>query len=366
MKIRCMINLFLGIFVLACIFISGCSQNNIIVPDDIMKKALLDSNKYNTTYYEGLETVCYTDLYYKKTYSIKSWIYKDGLNQRTELVPLDEVKNKIIYVNEGNRYIRYLPKYHKAYISNKFSSNNYMDFRKDVLENFAKMEDYYYISVLGTKKINRFSTYHIRLKAKNNLNQKIDMWVDKKSFFTVKQIIQEGHMKAEIIFKKVDFSPSFPKHCFKIELSKNVKINNENNMTEGKSASIAEASRIFDDVLYYRGRLAKLKSVNFSYEADVDGYNGLVITEKYVNNNMPAFKIITGQAMTSSFEKNYLETLGLKKCKLRGREASYTCDNGLYTICWIDDGIVYEIDALNPNVTLIKLKNIVNRLVKSE
>jgi outer membrane lipoprotein-sorting protein len=362
MKTKYAINLFLGVLVFSCMFMSGCS-NNIIVPNDLIKNALLDSNKFNTAYCEGICKTYYTDSKYKRTFKIKNWTYKGGLNQRVELIDLGKTKDNRIWLKKGNKYINYIKKFNKAYIADNFSSNSYLDFRQDILENFAEIEEFYYISILGMKKINGFSTYHIKLRAKK-MKVKIDIWVDKSSFFTVKEITEQGNIKQEVTYKRVDFSPKFPKSCFNIKLPKSVKCLNANNMTAGQNVSIHEAENVLGKkILCYNDKLVKLQSVNLAYLVDEDIKDDpAIITQKYQFNNAPAFQIITRKRDYNV--ESCLGKLGLNSCKIRGKVAIYKCDSDSKWIYWVEDGLIYEIDGLNPSIGLDTLKQIGNSLIK--
>ncbi|MGA3677797.1 LolA family protein [Lysinibacillus agricola] len=320
----------------------GCNTEASYSPQEIIDQALQET-KEPLTYY-GEYTMDMGEAGGKA--QIKEWT-KDG-KRRIEII--GENGENSISVNDGSQIITYDVKANKAFKMDisKDALNMFQSPREQAEALFNLVKDTHEISMAGEEKIAGRDTYKLVAKAKkdNTLFGDMEVWVDKKTWLTLKMTMTNAGNKTTTEFTKLDDRAKIDDAQFTIDLPKDV---------EAEELSVEEPESVSLDVVKEQlGEFLMVPEENGITLEEISLDKGLEdrpeYTFNYVKNGQQEISVTVFKANSSVSEEEPI--FGEKEMDIRGQKGTVMDESKFRYIGWQEKGYQYGIMMVNPELTI--------------
>ncbi|WMJ80943.1 outer membrane lipoprotein-sorting protein [Clostridium sp. MB40-C1] len=363
------LKLLLSGFAVSMVLFTGCSMGKTsILPKEIVANAMEVNNKPNSYYIEGKILIFENDKVASES-EIKEWISLSGEKNKRRSETSSKGRDKTITTNNGEKVVIYMPKDNKALISKVSDNKGLMDNsqRKQAMDMLESMKNTHEISTLGEEDVNGMKAYHLKAtpKQKDSIVGAMDIWVDKKNWFIVKLISQNGNSKIQLEYTKVDFSAKFDEKLFDQNLPSNVKIEDLDKKTKEnkKKITLKEARKFIGKPILYIEKTSgyDLKEMNLQMYGSKVAADEII--QDYYKNNKKSFSLSTRkeQKLNEKGKEDNTKLPGEKDITIRGKKGMLL-DDVIKLITWSESGVSYSFMIEDPNMTFDEAKKVIENM----
>lgn len=331
-----------GLVALMTISLVGCNSEASYSPQEIIDQALQETKELESYYGE------YTmDIDETGGATVKEWM-KDG-KRRIEMSVDDD---HVIAVNDGKQITTFSKKENKASIMT-FENGELEELMgkspKDsaqVLLNIVK--DSHDISIAGEEKIAGRDAYHITAKAKkkNTLLGDIEVWIDKKTWLTLKTITTNAGNVTQQEYTKLEVNKKIDDALFAFEIPKGATIEQIDTLDQTAPTTIDEVKKQLGDFLI----LPEENGLTLSTILDMKVEERPEFSFEYEKDEQPAFSVSVFKVV-SNFTTFGGNLANEEDIQVRGEKGTYMDLGELFVISWSENGYEYSIITENPELT---------------
>ncbi|KOS60132.1 outer membrane lipoprotein carrier protein LolA [Lysinibacillus agricola] len=320
----------------------GCNTEGSYSPQEIIDQALQETTE-PLTYY-GEYKMDMGEIGGKA--QVEEWT-KDG-KRRIEMTA--ENGEHIITVNNGSQVIIYdvvKNTVHKIDIG-EGNSDLFPSPRDQAESLFNLVKDTHDVKIDGEEKIAGRDTYKIVAKAKKDdtLIDDIEVWIDKKTWITLKTITNSAGNKMTSEYTKMDENAKIDDAQFTIDIPKDAKVE-EISGTESESVTLDTVKEELGEFLMVPEENG-LTLDDISLDKGLEGRSGY--TFNYVKNGQQEISVTVFKANSSVIEVD--PTLGEKEMDIRGQKGTVMDMDKFRYIGWQEKGYQYGIMIGNPELTI--------------
>jgi outer membrane lipoprotein-sorting protein len=353
--------------VLSIAMFTGCSglSEDTIIPSDIINN-VLNSYENSKSYFSEATMKLYEKGELVEELTMKDWTdNSEGLIKKRIESKSSESGN-MITTNNGKEVFIYMEKENRAMRMTVETpiDGNVGDYKEQFLKSLSAISKSHEIVYVDEEVVNDFKTIHLRAKSKksNSLIGDMDYWIDKDTWFMVKATSENGDIKSEIIYTKLEFAEKFDDDLFTQIIPEGVEIENldETLELEENNVSIEEAEKIVGKPILILGNNSEyeLESItNLSY----DSMKRTEISQIYQKNGVRAFILTVLINKEENNEEENLKLPGEEEAVIRGNKGTIIEDI-VNLINWEEDGIKYSFLILDPSITMENAIEIVENL----
>lgn len=318
----------------------GCNTEGAYSPQEIIDHALQETQEPLAYYAEY--TMDMGEVGGKA--QVKEWT-KDG-KRRVE-VTSDEGEH-IISVNNGSEIISYNVKAKSAFK---------IDISEDGLESFPSpreqaekmfdlVKDTHDVSMSGEEKIAGRDTYKLVAKAEkdNTLFGDMEVWVDKKTWLTIKMTTNNAGNKTTTEYTKMDESAKIDDAQFILDIPKDVKVE-EVSGAEPESVTLDVVKEQFGEFLM----VPEENGLEISNIQEMKIKDRSEFAFEYSQDQQPAFSVSLLKAVEDDTEMGDIP--GEEPIEVRNQKGTFMKLGDILTISWQENGSQYNILSENPNLT---------------
>jgi len=331
-----------GMIAFLTISLVGCNSEASYSPQEIIDQALQETKELESYYGE------YTmDIDETEGATVKEWM-KDG-KRRIEM-SVDE--DYVIAVNDGKQVITFSKKENKASIMT-FENGELEELMgrsaKDnaqVLLNLVK--DSHDIAIAGEEKIAGRDAYHITAKAqkKNTLLGDIEVWIDKKTWLTLKTITTNAGIITQQEYTKLEVNKKIDDALFAYDIPEGATIEQIDTQDQTTSATMDEVKKQLGNFLI----LPEKDGVTLSTILDMKVEERPEFSFEYEKEEQPAFSVSVFKVV-SNYETFGGSLANEEDIQVRGQEGTYMELGDRFVISWNENGYQYSILTENPDLT---------------
>lgn len=335
--------------------LTGCNtSDSTYSPQEIIDQAMQETEEA-TTYY-GEYTM---DMEDEQPTLIKEWV-KDG-KRRIELTGADD--EHFITVNSGSKITSYDVKKNSAMIfevDEEELATNMAPSPREQAEMILKMvQDTHDITVEGEEKIAGRDSYHIVAKTQkeSTLMGNLELWIDKKTWITLKMISTSGDLTMVTEYKKLDLEAAIDDTQFEIELPADVTIETIDESTYAPNPStIEEAKAILGSFLQFNEEMLQLVSVTVM---GLDERPEFAL--EYTMDDVPAWSLSILKKDASSTDISTADSPE-EELMVRGVKGSKMDMGSFRYIQWEEAGIQYSVIIENPDSTFEEVLGFIEQM----
>ncbi|MFJ7183062.1 LolA family protein [Lysinibacillus xylanilyticus] len=318
----------------------GCNTEGSYSPQEIIDQALQETKEPLTYYAEYKMDM--GDVGGKA--QVKEWT-KDG-KRRIETTA--ENGEHIISVNNGSQVIIY------DVVKNTVHK---MDLGEDGLDGFQSprdqaelifniVKDTHDVKIDGEEKIAGRDTYKIVAKAKKDdtLIGDIEVWVDKKTWVTLKTITNSAGNKMITEYTKMDENAKIDDAQFKIDIPKDAKVEEISGSELVKMDTVKGELGEFLMVPEENGLTLEQISLDKGIE------NRSEYTFSYAKNGQEDISVTVFKANSKATKEEPI--LGEKEMDIRGQKGTVMDEQNFRCISWQENGYQYSIFLANSKLTI--------------
>ncbi|MEY9979595.1 outer membrane lipoprotein carrier protein LolA [Lysinibacillus sp. RC79] len=320
----------------------GCNTEGSYSPQEIIDQALQET-KEPITYY-GEYTMDMGDIGGKA--QVKEWT-KDG-KRRIEMTA--ENGEHIITVNNGSQVIMYdvvKNTVHKMDM-NGDGSNGFPSPRDQAESLFNLVKDTHDVKIAGEEKIAGRDTYKVVAKAKKDdtLIGDIEVWVDKKTWVTLKTITNSAGNKMTSEYTKLDDSAKIDDAQFTIDIPKDAKVE-EIKVPQSESVTLDTVKEQLGEFLMVpEGNGLTLEGI--SLDKGIEDRSEYTFT--YAKNGQPDISVTVFKANSNA--KKVESIKGEKEMDIRGQKGTVMDENKFHCINWQENGYQYSMFIVDSKQTI--------------
>ncbi|MGE7090535.1 LolA family protein [Lysinibacillus sp. NPDC048646] len=322
----------------------GCNTQGSYSPQEIIDQALQETTE-TTTYY-GEYTMDMGELGGKA--QVKEWA-KEG-KRRIEMT--SENGEHFISVNNGSQLITY------DVVGNTVHKMNYSEGAFDGLQSprdqaeilFKMMKDTHDITVAGEEKIAGRDTYRIVAKSKkaDTLLGDMEVWIDKKTWLTLKTTTNNAGNKMTTEYSKLDVDTKIDDAQFTLDIPDGATVeemSEEDYASETVTLDVAKAQLgEFLMVPEADGLTLQTISLDKGFEERPE------FTFEYVKEEVQQFSVSVFKVDAKHAEIGNIQ--GEKEIEVRGQKGTVMEDEKFRYVGWQENGYQYGIIIENPELTI--------------
>ncbi|WP_259391756.1 outer membrane lipoprotein-sorting protein [Paenibacillus thiaminolyticus] len=347
----------LCILLVTSFLISGC-QNNLgfnLSGEQIVDK-VLESGKESFSYYGESLSITYENGKVKDSYLMKEWL--DGESDRMRL-EVTSVKDSTVTVNDGRQFIVWDQTGGEAFRMSVRGDSPPLTQREQMKQMLEKLQATHDFETVGEEKVGKWNTIHFKAIArkKDDLFQRMELWIDPKTWMMLKTVFESGPVRSESIYTKLDMSPNFDEDTFKLDIPEGIPVLDLDPSMETRNVTLAEAeAALGSNILQCRADGVKLMEINM-YDLQED-FNRSEFSLNYWKDDKPylTLGVSTAPPEGSGMEAEY----GMEKVEVRGQTGLY--DDSLHTIWWNEDGLQYTLMPEMDSMTKEQMLSIAGQL----
>lgn len=324
---------------------AGCSEatNTMSNPEEIVAMAV-DKQEDLKRYYAEAKVIVHEKDQKIEDSVMKEWYDESGAKRRIEVEVTGAAPEKQTVINDGTQIILYTKGAKEAYTTKTDDFPMTMSQRDQALKTLEMLRKTHEIDIAGEEKILGRNTYHIVAspKKKNSLFGELEMWIDQKTWYTLKTISKTGDMEIVQETTSIDFNPSFEKGIFHFNET-GVEMKPLEDLNPAETISMEEAEKALGQPL--------LKINDSAYEASkieklfVKSANRTEVMIDYQKNGLPAFSL---SVLPTPDDTEMMD--GEEAISVRGHQGSYM-EDGIVTLTFDEDGLRYVFLSQNPDIT---------------
>lgn len=320
----------------------GCNTEGAYSPQEIIDHALQET-KEPLTYY-GESTMDMGEAGGKV--QLKEWIKGD----KRRIESIAENGEHSIVVNNGSQVIMYdvvKNTVHKIDIS-KDGLDEIPSQRDQLQSLFNAVKDTHDVEMAGEEKIAGRDTYKIVAKAKkdNTLIGDLEVWIDKKTWLTLKTISNSAGNKMTSEYTKIDENAKIDDAQFTLDIPKDAKVE-EISVPESESVTLETVKeQIGEFLMVPEGNGLTLEAI--SLDKGIEDRSEY--TFSYAKNNQQDISVTV--IKVNSNTKNEELIKGEKEMDIRGQKGTVMDGKNFRHISWQENGYQYNMFSVDPKQTI--------------
>ncbi len=329
-----------GLITLMTLSLVGCNSETSYSPQEIIDQSLQETQELASYYGE------YTlDIDESGVANVKEWM-KDGKRRIEMSVDGDHV----IAVNDGKQIISYSKKENKATIIS-FENGELGDFMGQSAKDSAQVllnlvKDSHDITIAGEESIAGRDTYHITAKAqkKNTLLGDVEVWIDKKTWLTLKTITTNAGNVTTQEYSKLDVNKKMEDKLFTFDIPKDATVEKIDPQNQTSTATIEEVKEQLGNFLM----VPEVNGLSISTIVDMKVKERPEFSFEFEKDDQPAFSV----SVLKEVSNEEFGNLGNEEeIQVRGKKGTCMDLGELFVISWSEDGYQYNIISENPEFT---------------
>ncbi|MCY9516841.1 LolA family protein [Paenibacillus apiarius] len=348
----------LSLLLASSILISGCQGGTLglqLSGEQIVDK-VLEEGKGKISYYAESTSVTYENGKRTDEFKMKEWLDANTDRKRIELTTGHDSS---ISVNDGRQIIvldRVKGKAFRVQLDDQAQPLTQREQVKALLESLRKSHEF---ETLGEEKVGEWNTIHFKAtaKKKSDLFQRMELWIDPKSWMVLKSVFESGPMTSESLYTKLDLSPQFTDDTFTLEIPNGVAVRDIDNANQTKNVSLPEAEgALGQSFLQWKSVGGKLAGIELY---DMQGeLKRTEITLNYWKDDKPYFTMSVFLIPDDTGDK--INRYYGEKVEVRGKPGSYS--DTMRSVIWDEDGLRYIIYPEQTDVTREQVLSIAAQL----
>lgn len=315
--------------------LAACSNEESYSPQEILDQAMQETSELDSFYGE-----------YKMTMDDGTEILSKQWekNGKTRVEMVDSTGEESIAVNDGKTITSYSKTMNEAII---FELGPDMEnlvrptLKEQALRTLEQIKNSHYITIGEEEKIAGHETYHLIAKAKkqNTLIGDMEVWVDKKTWMTLKTISVSGDMKITSEFTKFEPNSKIDDSIFILDIPEDANVKIEpfqpiEQLTEQEAVEKLGPFLIFSESLGYT--LEGIEDMGMAETGEI------VLT--YSKNGEQQFSLSIFKPMESIGEDEEI-------IEVRGQKGAKIDLETFKLLQWDEEGLRYNIIIENPDLT---------------
>ena len=317
--------------------LGACSNAEDYSPQEILNQAMQETSEI-TSYYGEYKM----DLAGEESFIGKQW----EKNGKTRIETTEANGDETFVINDGKSLTTYNKTTNSGFIFT-LDENDPEGFTKPTLKEQAQktlelVKNTHDISVGKDEKIAGHDTYHLIAKAKkkNSLIGDMEIWVDKKTWMTLKTISTTEDMHLTMEFTKFEPNAKIDDSLFVADVPEDADMQEEQ-VEPAKPITIDEAKGLLGDFLI----LQETDGLSLISIEDMNVEETGEIALTYLKNGEPALTL-------SIFKpKDALEIAADEAIEVRGLPGAKTDLDTFRLLQWEEEGLRYGIIFDNPDLT---------------
>ncbi|MGG4393441.1 outer membrane lipoprotein carrier protein LolA [Paenibacillus thiaminolyticus] len=347
----------LCILLVASFLLSGC-QNNLgfnLSGEQIVDK-VLESGKESFSYYGESLSITYENGKEKDSYLMKEWL--DGESDRMRL-EVTSVKDSTVTVNDGRQFIVWDQTGGEAFRMSVRGDSPPLTQREQMKQMLEKLQATHDFETVGEEKVGEWNTIHFKAIArqKDDLFQRMELWIDPKTWMMLKTVFESGPVRSESIYTKLDMSPNFGEDTFKLDIPEGIPVLDLDPSMGTRNVTLAEAEEALGRTFLQCGADGvKLMEITMYYLQE--NFDRTEFSLNYWKDDKPylTLSVSTAPPAGAGLEPEY----GMEKIEVRGQTGIY--DDSLHTLWWNEDGLRYTLMPEMDSMTKEQMLSIAGQL----
>jgi outer membrane lipoprotein-sorting protein len=327
--------------------LAGCS-NEVAASSEEIVSNVLEAGKEIESYYGKATFRMYTEGQETENLIMEEYV---GGNDKRKIITTDLNKNnqKAYAYNDGKQFITYDEESKKALSMDieGVGLPTSMTQKEQFTTLLEQMKDTHTYEVVGEEEMLGFDTYHLKITAnsKDSLLGDMEIWVDKKTWFTLKTVVNSSGIRSEVVYNEVDFAPEFSEDTFEVNLPEGVEISPMETEIPMNTGTIEEAKQALGQpFLLFHDDNQKVQQIEWNV---IEGeLNRTEVAILYSNSdNIPTFTLSifpTPEGQGMEIEES--------EWKVRGQKAEYMEE--IRALSWDEEGIRYSILIEHPELSV--------------
>lgn len=317
--------------------LAACSDQESYSPQEILDQAMQETSELSS-YYAEYKTIMEDD----ETIEIKQW----AKNGKVRVETIDANGEETLAINDGKILTSYTKSTNTAIIydfGEEGEGLSQLSVKEQALRTLEIIKDSHDITVGEDEKIAGHDTYHLIAKAKKSgsLIGDMEIWVDKKTWMTLKSVSKSGDLEITSEFMKFEPNAKIDDEKFVANLPKDAIIQHET-VEPNEQITIDQAKERLGEFLVMPEKDGlKLESIE---DLNVEKTGEIALT--YSHNGNPAFTLSVFkpiEVIDSTSEEEEIEVRGIKGSKM-------DIEN-FRILQWHENGLSYNIIFENPDLT---------------
>ncbi|MCM3341540.1 outer membrane lipoprotein carrier protein LolA [Paenibacillus sp. MER TA 81-3] len=329
----------LSLLLASSILISGCQGGTLglqLSGEQIVDK-VLEEGKGKISYYAESTSVTYENGKRTDEFKMKEWLDANTDRKRVEVTTNHDSS---VSVNDGKRIVVLDRTKGEAYRMQLQDQAQPLTQREQVKALLESLRESHEFETLGEEKVGEWNTIHFKAtaKKKSDLFQRMELWIDPKSWMVLKSIFESGPVTSENLYTKLDLSPEFTDDVFTLEIPDGVTVRELDDMKSMKNVSLPEAeAALGQSFLQWKQAEGKLAGIELY---DMQGeLRRTEITLNYWKDDKPYFMMSVFPAPEDEGDKD--DSYYGEKVKVRGKAGTYS--DTLRSVTWDEGGLRYTI-----------------------
>ncbi|MFF5996492.1 outer membrane lipoprotein carrier protein LolA [Lysinibacillus sp. KU-BSD001] len=331
--------------------LAACSDAENYSPQEIIDQVMQETTEVSSFYGEYV-----MDIGDGQPSTIKQW-EKDG-KRRIEVS--DESGAKVITVNDGKTLTSYDEQSKSAFVYHLTAEGTeplMQPSPKEQAHMLLKMvENTHEISVGEEEKVAGRDTYHLIAKAKeeNGLMGDLEVWVDKKTWMTLKSVSRNGDMVLTIEYTMFDVDQKIEDSLFALDLPADVTVETEE-MISPEQVTIEEAKAALGEFLVMKEQNGiTLESVT---DMKVEERPEFVLNYSLDGEPVFALSVFVPTESYTEIGPKTGETI-----EVRGQQVEKIDLNAFRYVQWTENNYQYGIILENPDVTFEEIYEYIEQM----
>lgn len=327
----------LCILLASSVFLSGCQDNlGFNLSGEQIVDKVLDSGKDSFSYYGESMNITYENGKQKDSYMMKEWLESETDRMRIEVTT---AKESTVTVNDGHQFIVWDQTKGEAFRMSVLDDSQPLTQREQMKQMLEKLQATHDFETLGEEKVGEWNTIHFKAvaKKKDDLFQRMDLWIDPKTWMMLRSVFESGPVRSESVYTKLDMSPNFDEDTFKLDIPKGIPVLDLDPTMETRNVTLAEAEAALGRTfLQWQADGVKLMEIKM-YDLQEE-FDRTEITLNYWTDDKPYLML----SVSTTPEGIGTEAVhGVEKVQVRGQTGMY--DESIHSLWWDEDGLRYTL-----------------------
>ncbi|MFD2130375.1 sigma-E factor regulatory protein RseB domain-containing protein [Pseudogracilibacillus auburnensis] len=336
----------------------GCKQMNQYTPEKVISNAL--GAEKEVSYYGELKF----DL--EEIEEFKDVVVKEWRHQNKSRIEVDTDEGAVVVVVDEEYATIYQEEDKTAFkvaFGNMFLDQMYMSPKELVESLLNQITDTHEIENVGKEKVANRDAFHLvakKKKDKKSLYGDQELWIDKENWVVLKTKMTNGDIENTVEYTKIDFNPKIDESLFQLDLPEDVDIETVDDFEEySEEITMEEIPEKMEKniFLFPDNDEHKLDTISFTEIEGDFGYTDLTIDYKRSDGSplmtLTIFKTSDNEANDEITDDEFdIYGEDAEKIKIRDTQALYINFNELHSVNWIEGGVNYSIDLIDPDLTL--------------
>lgn len=341
------------------LMLSACNNGNEETsPNKLLANVLAEED--NVKYYG--EMTIDMDMEELGEMEMKEW--RDGKKSRVEVVRPE----KSISVNDGETIMTYEAEQNKVFQFELGELQELNNSPKDQLNLVLdSIKETHNIEKLGNETIIGRDTVHFKAipKEDGTVFGEQDFWVDTEYWVILKMISKSANIKTELVYTSIDFSSDFKGEVFTLDVPEDAEVETLDTDFSGKEIELEEMIDILGEGVLYVPEENGITIDHISL-IEMDAQTNYVDIA-YKKDGIAFITLSIISPATDDIEEQ-IELFGndAEEVQVRDQNGMYINAKLLQSLVWNEDNFQYNLDMMDPSLTVDGLLDLTEAMKKVE